>query len=265
MRTKQLEVGSDVEKLIIVSDLHGALPVLPALDRILGDMTEKVQVIADGDYVVNGPNPVEVIDWVRANCGEFAALGNHDDGATQAEEGEFPSYTEAGAFNRLDSSLREYLSGLPHMLELSWQGAKIRVTHDKSTDGVSFSWKARESEVVEFLLDPSVDMTVSAHTHYPFVREQGGTCVANTGSGAVLLLGHKREDGGIDPKGDGDYEPVSEIYSTYLSVVLENGQPKATVEKFQYDVEEEIGLIEESGNPHAARLAELYRTGVCWE
>ena len=264
LKIAQMNVGADIEKLIVVSDLHGTLPALSALDQILGDMTEKVQVIADGDYVINGPHPVEVIDWVRTNAGEFAVLGNHDEWVLKAEEGEFPPYTEDGAFNRMDAGLREYLAGLPHMLELTWNGSRIRITHDKATDGVSFSWQGRVSEVFDAVADPSVDLTVTAHTHYPFVREKDGSTVANAGSAAALLLGHKREDGSMAPKGDDEYEPLAEIYSTYLSIVLENGKPKATVEKFNYDVEEAVRLIKESGHPQFTRLAEIYRTGVCW-
>jgi hypothetical protein len=112
--------------------------------------------------------------------------------------------------------------------------------------------------------DPTTDLTVCAHTHYPFVETLSDTIVANSGSTGFLFLGHEREDGSIQSKGHkGEtYEPVHEIYSTYMSVVLKTGRIHATVERFSYDCEPEIRALQEIGHPTLERLTVLYRTGL---
>ncbi len=112
--------------------------------------------------------------------------------------------------------------------------------------------------------DPTVDLTICAHTHYPFVEKLSGTIVANSGSTSCLLLGHTREDGSIHCKGrKGEiYKPVREIYSTYISIVIKEGCLYPTVESFTYDCEPEIRALQDIDHPALERLSVLYRTGL---
>lgn len=264
-KTRSIVVEDNVERLIVVSDIHGLTEPLKVIDDILNGVPDKLQVVAAGDYFVIGDSPAEVLEWVRKNAGEYAVRGNHDDGALNSPEGEFPPYTEAGALNRLDAGLKKYLEGLPHILELTWRGAHIRVTHDFTPSGNRLSWKARVPEALEMFADPGVDLTVCAHTHYPFIRKIGDAKVANCGAVSALLLGHKREDGGIDPKGDDDiFVPVSEICSTYLDIVVKHDNLLPQVERFQYEVDEVLQRLDKLRHPDIENLRILFKTGVCW-
>jgi predicted phosphodiesterase len=265
VKTKHLKVPETVERLIIVSDLHGLVEPLEAMDRILSDIQEEFQLVASGDYFVNGAYPVEVLDWVRSKAGEFAILGNHDEGAFGAPEEDFPPYTEEGAWNRLDDARREYLTQLPHILELDWKGKRIRITHDLNPAGERVSWKARVNAVFEMFADPERDLVTCSHTHFPFVREKDGALVANTGGMSNLLIGHKREDGGIDPKGDeGVFQPDPNVSSTFLSVCTKDDKLDVRIERLHYDIDKALKTLEELGHPNLENLSVMYRTGVCW-
>lgn len=261
-QTESLAVPDDIDRIIVVSDLHGLTAPLEVIDDIVNGFREEVQVIAAGDYSVNGLRPKETLEWVRRAVGEFAILGNHD--VLDAPKGDFPVYTEEGAFNRFDAGLKHYLSGLPRIIELTWRGKRMRIAHDCTPSGEYLSWTATVPEAVKMFADPTVDLNVCAHTHYPFVEQLSDTIVANSGSTSCLLLGHKKTDGSIHYKGrKGEtFEPVCEIYSTYISIVIKEGRVHPTVERFTYDCEPEIEELQDIGHPGLARLSVLYRTGL---
>jgi len=264
VKFKSITIPEAVEKLIVVSDIHSLIQPLDALDRQLEHVREDYQVVTAGDYFLNGTHPVETLAWVRENAGEYAVLGNHDHGTLHSEKGEFPSYTEAGAFNRLDEAALDYLASLPHILELDWRGKSIRVTHHLTPEGQVLDWRANVPEVLSMFTDPDVDLTVCAHTHYPFVKNLPGTVVANCGSASVLLLGHKRADGSISSKGEEEvFVPIPEIYSTYLTVTNNNGVLKPEIERFHYDIDAYLQELAELKHPNLDKHHTLFKTGVC--
>lgn len=257
-------MGDDIERLLIVSDLHGFSEPLKALDRIFAAGDDKAQVVAAGDYVVNGARPAQTVDWVRQTAGEFAVSGNHDQVALEGAEGEHPPYTDPGAFLCFNAEQKEYLTGLPDVLDLSWRGRKIRINHGRTKSGEWASWKATTDEVYELFVDPSVDLTVVAHTHCPFVRREARGHVANSGSVSCVILGHEGEDGTIQPKTEEPFQPPPEIYSTYLSVTAEGGNLEVSVERFDYDRQQEIERLQDIGYPKIEKLRKWLETGVCW-
>ena len=262
MRTRSLRVSDDVERLLVVGDLHGYVEPLKTLDRVFGAYPDRVQVVAAGDYVVSGAKPAEAVEWVRRNAGEFAVTGNHDQGALAGADGKHPPFTEPGAFLRLSAEQRAYLSDLPDVLELSWKGRCIRVNHGRTRSGAWASWMGKTDEVFALFADPSVALTIVAHTHCPFVRKDATGCVANCGSTSCLILGHKRDDGTIQSKTEIPFEPVSKIYSTYLSVTMDGSGLGVRVECFDYDRRKELECLEDIGDPNIERTRALLETGV---
>jgi len=265
IKTAKLGIADDIEELVFVSDVHGLVEPLDAIDGILAGRSAKVKVVAAGDYFVNGLHPAEALEWVRARAADCAILGNHDEGALNSSETGLPPYTEAGAWERLSPSLRSYLAGMPQVLELTWMGNRIRVSHDIASSGKRLSWRARVPEVAALMADPCADLTVCAHTHYPFVRTEAGVTVANCGAASNLLLGHREENGSIHPKGEEDvFVPVPEMYSTYLSVTVRDGELEAAIGRFRYDLDAVVAELQEFGHPNLGNLECMYRTGVCW-
>ena len=262
MRTQSVQVNDQVERLVLVSDLHGFIEPLKVLDRVIEAYPEKVQVVAVGDYVVTGSRPAEAVEWVRRNAGRFAVRGNHDEGALAGAEGEHPPWTEPGAYVRLSCEQKEYLSELPDILELSWKGRRIRITHGRRPSGEWVAWTATASEVFEFFADPSVELTVVGHTHHAFVRTDARCCVANCGSTSHLILGFKQDDGTVESRTEAPFEPVSEMYSTYLSVTIDESNLEVRVERFDYDRQKEIQRLRDAGRLDIKELREQLETCV---
>jgi predicted phosphodiesterase len=274
---KKMVIDDSVEQLIVVSDLHGFVEPLKIVDRILDRSGARVQVLAAGDYFAIGPYPAETLSWIRVKAGDFAVLGNHEEGVLAASDDNdappgvsspatgvpSPAFTDTGSLHCLDSGLKEYLVSLPHVIEVVWKGKCIRFTHDVTPSGEKFSWTARPDEVVDVMADLRVDLTVCGHTHYPFVRKTAGTIVANAGSVSALMLGRKLPDDSITTKGDEDsFVPVPEVYSSYLSIVIRNGELDVTVEYFEYDIEVVLRQLRECCHPNLEKLTSLFRTGV---
>ena len=262
MRVQPLTVNDNVERLLVVSDLHGFREPLDVLDGIFKACEGESVIVSTGDYVLIGVSPVYTVEWVMENSGEFALAGNHDRNVVERVEGEHPPYTEAGASQLLSEEQRQYLGNLPDILELSWRDKIIRITHCLTPMGECFSWRATTAEVFDAVVDTSVDLTVTAHTHCPFVRKNERGFVANCGATSGLMLAHKLKDGSIQSKTDVPFEPVSEIYSTYLVVTLDDGEVNATVEHFDFDREKEFKLLEDAGYDNLERIREWLTTGV---
>ena len=263
MRTKSMHVSDDVERLVIVSDLHGFVEPLKVLDGLIASYQEKLQVVAAGDYVVTGARPVEAIEWVRANAGSFAVRGNHDENSVARVEGAHPPWTEAGASERLNPDQREYLARLPDVLELSWRGRCIRITHHRRPSGQVVSWMGKVTEVFDFFADPGVALVVAAHTHYPFVRKTATCCVANTGSISVPILGFRQDDGTVESRTEDSFEPDTKIFSTYLSVSCNGTGLEVVIERFDYDRAPGIERLRDAAHPDVERLRALLETGIC--
>jgi protein phosphatase len=264
VQTRALQISDDVERLLIVSDLHGFVEPLKELDRLFALYEGKSQVVAAGDYVVNGGRPAEVVDWVRRHAGEFAVTGNHDQEALKGAEGDFAPYTDPGAFLCFSEEQKDYLTGLPEVLELSWKGRKIRINHGRRASGEWVSWKATTAEVFDAFADPSVDLTVVAHTHCPFVRRESRGHVANCGSTSCLILGHEAADGSVQSKTDVSFKPIARIYSTFLSATASSTGLEVRVERFEYDRLPEAELLQDLGHPRAQQIRKWLDTGVFW-
>ena len=103
-----------------------------------------------------------------------------------------------------------------------------------------------------------------AHTHCPFVRRESRGHVANCGSTSCLILGHEADDGTIQSKTDGPFQPIAKIYSTFLSVTVSSTGLEVSVERFDYDRQREAELLQDLGHPRAERMRKWLDTGVFW-
>jgi len=262
MQTQTLQVSDDVERLVVVSDIHGFVEPLRVLDGILASCSEPVQVVAGGDYVSTGARPVEAVEWVRRHAGRFAVRGNHDDGALVEAEGQHPPWTEPGVYVRLNPEQRKYLNDLPDVLELTWKGRRIRVTHGLDRLGRLMSWRATTQEVFETFADPEVAVTITGHTHFPFVKSRGGCGVSNSGALSYLMMGFKQDDGPVAWRSPSPHEPAPETFGTFLSVTIDRAGVDVSVERCPFDAQKEIQCLRDAGRRDVAVLNDLLATGI---
>jgi len=267
MESRRVEVKDDVDRLLVVSDLHSFIEPLEVIDGFIDSWPGSVQVVVAGDILGGGASPAETLEWVRTHAGEFAVLGNHDEGSLRGGEGDHPPYTEAGGYQRLDRRQIEYTQALPLALELTWRGMHIRVTHGhRRLSGEDVSWMAKPSELLSWFGDPAVALTIVGHTHHPFVLEGDGCRVANCGSTAGLLLGLQHPDRSISSWGEeAVFKPPPEIYSTFLAITLGRDGLQVTIEHFKYDRAKALGRLREEKDPDFESKKLWLETGLVLE
>ena len=178
-------------RAIVISDIHGNIDVLRALERRLGErLAEFERVICMGDLVDYGPYPNEVIEWIRERATDVVR-GNHDHAvATGAPCESSPSYlqasiaTRARLRDRLTPDAIDYLSRLPLEARVtvgqqSWlliHATPREMLHDYVPAGATDEqWRAA-------LGDRTGQQVLMGHTHMPFGRPFDGGFLANPGS-----------------------------------------------------------------------------------
>ncbi|KIL39768.1 serine/threonine protein phosphatase [Gordoniibacillus kamchatkensis] len=118
-----------MEKIAILSDVHGNLPALEAVYKDIARRRIR-RIVCLGDLVGKGPQPAQTVDRIRERC-EFVAQGNWEAGI--AREQELPEgkwqQEQIGA-ERID-----YLANLPFSIDLTLSGQLVRLFH-ASADSV---------------------------------------------------------------------------------------------------------------------------------
>ena len=169
-------------RILIISDLHGNMDAICALPEDFDEMWVL------GDLVTYGPEPSEVVDFVRRRA-TLVVRGNHDNAAGTHSDPrcsdafqKMASATLAYTESQLDDGEREYLANLPLMAERSVAGCRFVLCHATPSDplfkycpGVADLWRAEVRDV-------TADVLLVGHTHVSFVINLGLQTVANPGS-----------------------------------------------------------------------------------
>lgn len=170
-------------KIVIVSDIHGNLAALRALPERRYD-----QLWCLGDLVDYGPNPHEVVEWVRANA-TVVVRGNHDNAAGFQTDPQCSAPYKRLAAETLRLALQlctkedlAYLRDLPVYRELSVDSTRFHLVHAMPTDPLFGYCSERSSSWHEQVGCVDADVLVVGHTHTPFIRQEGKTTILNPGS-----------------------------------------------------------------------------------
>jgi predicted phosphodiesterase len=168
-------------RYLILSDIHSNLEALQA--TLAAAQGEYEQVVCCGDLVGYGPNPDEVVDWVRQNT-VSVVRGNHDkacSGVDNAEE--FNEIAKVAAYwtrDHLKPENLEYLKNLPMgPRDVTDQFAILHGSPRNEDEYITASWEA--AECVGLLQRP---VNFFGHTHL-----QGGFLRTEVGGVQRLPLG----------------------------------------------------------------------------
>ncbi len=148
-------------RFLIISDTHANWR---ALEAVLKDVEGKYdQVVCCGDLVGYNPQPVEVVEWTRANCAAVVR-GNHDKAVCGLESLEWFNDTAAEAARwtakRLTPDQIDYLRGLsegPLKLE------HFHLWHGSPRDEDEYVTSAREAMPAFHSLE--LPLAFFGHTH----------------------------------------------------------------------------------------------------
>lgn len=169
-------------KIVIISDVHAneeALAVIPP---------DYDELWVLGDVVNYGPNPREVVDFVRDEA-SHVVRGNHDHAVGSGEDprchGRFRDLaagTSQFSRDRLKPGDREYLRDLPLHAEVQVDQTRFWLCHAIPSDPL-FGYAPRESPVWREECERiPADILLVGHTHTSFIEKFGRCLVVNPGS-----------------------------------------------------------------------------------
>jgi predicted phosphodiesterase len=241
-------------KTLLLSDLHGNIDALWAVEEDLGRRDERPDlVLVLGDLVDYGPAPGEVITWVRGHA-HHVVRGNHDHAmATGADCHSSPAFKELSVVTRdlfrprLDGASLEFLKALPARLSVSVDGRIAWMVHATPRNPLfeylgpgapDEAWAAALGALAE-----DSAYVFLGHTHLPFVKHIGKAVVVNPGRLS------QPKDG--DPRG--------------CYAVIEDG--RVELRRVRYDVERAVSRLWDLGleTRHAQKLASILRAGGFFE
>ena len=169
-------------KIAIISDIHGNLEALQAIN----EPWDELWVL--GDLVNYGPNPSEVVDFVRRNA-TVVVRGNHDHaigyGVDPQCSAPFRSMAQAMQVyteSILSDEQKAFLRELPLTADRTVEGRRFFLCHAVPSDPLyrycppeSPAWAMEAGRV-------DADVIMVGHTHLPFQATLGGRQVVNPGS-----------------------------------------------------------------------------------
>jgi putative phosphoesterase len=169
-------------KIVIISDIHGNVEALTSLP----EKFDELWVL--GDLVNYGPNPADVVEFVRANT-RVVVRGNHDHAIGFGEDARCsrPFREMAEVMMRytnsvLSDSQKQFLRDLPLTAEREVEGVRVSLCHAVPSDPL-FAYCLPDSDRWEEELElADSDVLLVGHTHLPFVRQFGTRKIVNPGS-----------------------------------------------------------------------------------
>jgi putative phosphoesterase len=169
-------------KVAIISDIHGNFDALSSFS----ENYDELWVL--GDLVNYGPEPGEVIDYVR-NKASIVLRGNHDQAVGYGEDPRcVPPFRELAAETQkiteslLNDEQRAYLRTLPTSLRFMRDRTSFFLCHATPANPLYGYIESRSSGWIEASAAVDVDFLLAGHTHVQFIRRIGDHVVANPGS-----------------------------------------------------------------------------------
>jgi predicted phosphodiesterase len=233
-----------MNRIAIISDLHGNLP---ALNAVLKDLDERQPdaIFCLGDLVDFAPWPNEVIETIRHRRIP-TLMGNHDERIAfqhkivplekhSAEERAARVLAIEHTRNVISPENRAYLADLPRSMRITFGGSssatRILLVHasTRSIDEYIFE-DHPEPDVKGMLRKNNVDILVMGHTHLPYIRKLSNRRYAfNAGS-----VGRSKE---------------RDAHATYLMLTMSESHSHPQIIRVKYPVDITVATIRASEIP----------------
>jgi putative phosphoesterase len=169
-------------KIVIVSDIHGNYDALSALPESYNELWVL------GDLVNYGPEPKEVVDFVRDKA-TVVVRGNHDESIGYGNDprcsARFREMAEATRWFSAAVMTREqkaYLRSLPLQTNCARSQTQFYLCHATPSDPLYEYRRADSDKWVDECVQLHADVIFVGHTHIPFIRSFNGQTLVNPGS-----------------------------------------------------------------------------------
>lgn len=240
-------------RVVIISDLHANLEALAVLPR------EYDQLWVLGDLVNYGPNPAEVVEFVRSRA-KHVVRGNHDEflgeGADPQCTGRFQELaTVTGEFTRTRLTARDtaFLRELPLQMQLKVDHTRFWLCHATPSNPL-YGYVTQESEQwKEECLRTSADFLLVGHTHAQFMKKVGNCLIVNPGS-----LGQPNNRSGLACYAMWDKGTLSLCSTAYdMPTTVAKVQEMPIPSRAREDLVTllQTGRLAEESTPHAQHVA----------
>ena len=263
--SRSIEIPSDTEELLIVSDIHGYHHVLEGFEKAISGRTARCQVLFCGDLYVPGTQPVECTAWIMEHAGPLAVRGNHDDEMLEASitQPREPLWSETGAKQNLTDVQLDYMAQLPHRLEVTWRGKRIVLMHGHlRPDGGPGHYITTPPQQMEWFYDDRADLCIMGHSHYPYVGHIKNTLMANCGSMSMIMLGMLSADGLHAQSGEETVDAQEDKRSSFVSVTMSDGALIPDIVRFQVDEEAMLADLFAVRCPYTLRIQRCMHDGI---
>jgi predicted phosphodiesterase len=240
-----------MRRIAMFSDIHGNLP---ALDAVLADVgaTGIAERYCLGDLVGYGPDPVGVIDRMRAS-GIPAIIGNYDEGIAhrrgacgcyyatdQARSDGAASY----AFTEplVDDERAAWLAALPSEIRFGHGGLRVLLAHGSPRKINEYLLLDRtDAQLVRLAEQAGADVVCVGHVHVPYHRVLAGTH-ANTI--------HYVSSGSVGKPKDGDWR------ACWAELLLgDAGEVESVFHRVEYDIDAVAAAMRAVGLPETLAAA----------
>jgi putative phosphoesterase len=169
-------------RILILSDIHANIEALEAIKETY----DELWVL--GDLVNYGPNPAEVIEFVRRNAA-LVVRGNHDhavgldqDPRCSAAFARTARAMQVFTAASLSAEQKSYLAQLPLKLVREIDGVRFTLCHAVPSEPLFRYCQADSPWWPPIAGDTESDVILVGHTHLPSVREFSERLVVNPGS-----------------------------------------------------------------------------------
>ena len=154
-------------KIALVSDLHGNLPALEAVDADIR-RREADAIWCLGDLVGKGPSSAETFDWAIKNCGVILR-GNWDEGIAAKEFAHNDKYY----YRQLGEKRMRQLGELPYEHHAWLSGRHVRLLHGRPTmERLQSTWEPEDA--LSWLFSPDFDVVGYGDIHHAGLRPLHG-------------------------------------------------------------------------------------------
>jgi predicted phosphodiesterase len=190
-------------RIAALSDVHGNIA---ALEAVLADVAREKpdRVVVAGDLVLNGPEPVAVVDLLRTLVADGAAIiaGNTDVAVADFDyAAAFPWMTDGvpdaivaaaeWAHEALGEERLDWLRSLPSERRVRTDDdTLVLVCHaSPGSQTAGFDQNLDPSVTIERVARTDARVVVCGHTHLPEVRDLGWKVIVNDGSAGYIFDG----------------------------------------------------------------------------